>query len=92
MISQQGPHPDAARSRLRGLVDKVDQELSLLPTLVDAKDGSQPNGLRGAWAELVEQLALGPEPEVRDCPSCGHICMRTATICGHCWSKLPELA
>jgi hypothetical protein len=36
----------------------------------------------------VGQLALGPEPEYRQCPACQHTVMRVATICGHCWTKL----
>ena len=34
---------------------------------------------------------LGPIPEVRDCPHCGRVGMRAATVCGHCWKKLPPL-
>ena len=48
-------------------------------------------GLTGPWAELVAQLALGPEPEVRECPSCEAIGMREATKCGFCWTKLAPL-
>lgn len=44
--------------------------------------------MAAAWAELVAQLALGPEPEVRECPVCKHVGMRAATRCGHCWTKL----
>ena len=51
-------------------------------------------GLREAWTALVEALALGPAPELRDCPSCGKSGMRAATRCGSCWIVLipPEAA
>jgi hypothetical protein len=45
-------------------------------------------GLREAWTALVEALALGPAPELRDCPSCGNTGMRAATRCGSCWVAL----
>jgi hypothetical protein len=41
-----------------------------------------------AVTDLVDQLALGSEPEVRECPVCKHIGMRAATLCGYCWTKL----
>jgi hypothetical protein len=40
------------------------------------------------WAALVAALALGPAPELRDCPSCGKAGMRAATRCGYCWLAL----
>ncbi len=81
--------PDAARSRLRATVATIEREIARLPGQVTDDDGgSQPNGLAAACADLVEQLALGPEPEVRACPVCKHIGMRAATLCGHCWTKL----
>jgi hypothetical protein len=92
MVVQQGPHPDAARSRLRGLVAKVTQEIEHLSEPANAEAAKKPNGLNDAWTALVKQLDLGPEPEVRDCPHCGHICMRAATVCAYCWKELPAPA
>jgi len=40
------------------------------------------------WAELVEQLALGPEPELRECPACKYVAMRDATRCASRWTSL----
>ena len=81
--------PDAARSRLRAIVATVNGEIARLTLPVTAVDGtSPPNGLRVSWDELVEQLALGPEPDVRECPVCHHIGMREARVCGYCWTPL----
>ena len=91
MTGPRGPHPDAARSRLRGAVTKIDREIDRLPGQLAADDKKVPNPLREAWGELVELLALGPEPEVRECPSCHHIGMRAATVCGYCWTHLEPL-
>jgi len=33
----------------------------------------------------------GPEPEVRTCPTCRHIGMSNATLCGYCWTRLTPL-
>ena len=89
MASQGFSPPDAARSRLRAIVATVDGEISRLTLPVTTEDSkSQPNGLRVSWDQLVEQLALGPEPEVRECPVCHRIGMRAATICGYCWTRL----
>jgi hypothetical protein len=70
-------------------VATIEREIAGLPGQVTDHDGrSQPNGLLASWNDLVEQLALGPEPEVRECPVCRHIGMRAATRCGYCWTKL----
>ena len=75
--------PDARRSRLRATVATIERELARLP-LAD--------GLQAAVADLVQQLALGPEPEYRRCQVCQQVGMSTATICGRCWNKLTPLA
>jgi hypothetical protein len=51
----------------------IECELARLPRPVagDAS-GTSPTGLLASFADLVEQLALGPEPEVRECPVCKH--------------------
>ncbi|MCA9677195.1 MAG: hypothetical protein H6709_13820 [Kofleriaceae bacterium] len=71
-------HPDAKRSRLRGLIAKFDQELT----------GTEPAPMVAAWQNLVAALDLGPEPEVKTCPTCGAIGLRNASRCGHCWAHL----
>jgi hypothetical protein len=90
MNSQRFAVPDAARSKLRATVARIEREISRLPTQVTDDTGSPPNGLLASFADLVEQLALGPEPETRECPVCKHIGMRAATLCGYCWTKLTE--
>jgi hypothetical protein len=81
--------PDAACSRLRATVAAISREISQLPIQVtDGAIRNPPNGLRASFADLVDQLALGPEPEVRQCPVCKRTGMRAATLCGYCWTKL----
>ncbi len=83
------PHakgPDPARSRLRATVAKMDRELEALRATSPGASGH--DALFASFADLVDQLALGPEPEVRECPKCGGIGMRIATVCGACWTKL----
>ena len=80
------PRPDAERSQLRAIVAKLDKEISLLaPAGVCSASATD---LRASWADLVELLALGPEPELRECPVCQHIGIRAATRCGYCWTSL----
>jgi hypothetical protein len=81
------PHGDADVVRLRTIITAIDRELSLLPGSTSG-DRAGGDALRTSWAELVEVLALGPAPETRQCPICGHLGMRAATRCGNCWSKL----
>ena len=81
--------PDSKRSRLRATVAAIEQELARLPPDVTNDNRASPAGaLRASVADLVAQLALGPEPEYRQCPTCRHVGMRVATVCGHCWTKL----
>jgi hypothetical protein len=81
--------PDAARSRLRATVATIERDISRLPRQLPDDDSKSPlRGLLASFADLVEQLQLGPEPELRECPVCGHSGMRAATLCGYCWAKL----
>jgi hypothetical protein len=81
--------PDSKRSRLRATVAAIEQELARLPPEVTNDNGATAAaGLRASVADLVGQLALGPEPQYRQCPTCKHTGMRVATVCGHCWTKL----
>jgi hypothetical protein len=79
---------DPARARLRATVATIEREISRLPGQATGDGKSPPSGLLASFTDLVAQLALGPEPEVRRCPVCQRIGMRTATVCGYCWTKL----
>jgi hypothetical protein len=88
-MSVQRNGPDAARSRLRSTVATIEHEIARLKKEGVGADGkSLLDTLSARWGELVAQLALGPEPEVRECPSCSGIGIREATLCGFCWTKL----
>ena len=80
-----------ASSRLRPIVSRVDRAMSSVLARTEAGQSAPPEDLLESWAELVEALALGPEPELRDCPVCGRRGMRAATRCGYCWAKLTPL-
>lgn len=77
----QGVEP--AKSRLRATIAAMEKEIVSLP--------GQGSGLRRSFNDLVAQLGLGPEPEVRVCPVCQHVGMRAATLCSHCWTKLAPM-
>jgi hypothetical protein len=67
----------------------MEHEIARLPMQVARIDGdSSPNDLSATFADLVAQLALGAEPELRECPVCKHLGMRAATRCGYCWTTL----
>lgn len=83
--------PDDARDALRAIVATIDGEISRLAEPTRSEAAGTTKELRSSWAELVELLALGPVPEVRECPICRHIGMRAATRCGHCWTRLSPL-
>ena len=73
--------PDG-RAQLRAVMATIDREVATL---------SDHALLSSSWAELVELLAVGPAPRVRECPVCKHTGMREATRCGYCWTKLSPL-
>lgn len=72
---------------MASLEREIRTELARRPRPISA-EGSTQSTLLASFADLVEQLALGPEPEVRPCPVCQGIVMRAATLCGHCWTRL----
>jgi hypothetical protein len=87
-----GSVPDPKSSKLRATIAAIERDLSRLPPeIVDGGGVAAVDGLRASVAELVRQLALGPEPAYRQCPVCQHILMRGATVCGYCWTKLAPL-
>jgi hypothetical protein len=77
---------------LRPVVAAIDREMSRLTdgTLSEGRTGF--GELLESWAELVKLMALGPAPEMRECPACGHRGTRAATRCGFCWTPLTPLA
>jgi hypothetical protein len=66
----------------------IEHKLADLPVASTATDNETIAELRAFWGELVTLLALPPNHEVRECPSCHQMAMRHATRCGNCWSKL----
>lgn len=74
---------DKAVTTLRTLVAKIESELA---------SATPAEALRAAWTEMVEILALGPPPELRQCATCGNSGLRAATRCMYCWSSLPLLS
>ena len=80
---------NSGQDRLRAVVATINHELLSRSDDDRARDGDR---LASSWAELVDLLALGPAPELRECPSCGHRGLRAATLCGYCWRKLTPIA
>lgn len=75
-------YSDQAMAKLRVAVSTIEHEIEVSP---------QAPAFVAAWAELVSILALGPEPETRECPVCHGIGMRAASRCGQCWAALERL-
>jgi len=75
--------------RLRAAVATIESDMASLSTRVTTgNDKATLAGLATSWSELVKLLALGPSPDVRECPQCKHTAMRAATRCGFCWVRL----
>jgi len=73
---------------VRAAVGTMDREVALLGAGISMGEPDGLESLRFSWRALVDALALGPEPEYRDCPHCGATGMRAATRCGNCWKLL----
>jgi hypothetical protein len=73
---------------VRSAVEAMDREVASLTDRTPGANAAGLTDLRSSWGKLVEVLALGPAPELRDCPHCGTTGMRAATRCGKCWAKL----
>jgi hypothetical protein len=73
---------------VRAAVRALDREVTLLGEHAPAGQGAGLDPLRASWQALRDALALGPDPEYRNCPYCGAIGMRAATRCGDCWKVL----
>ena len=73
---------DKSLETLRSLITIVDRELP--------KATASPE-LQAAWDDMVKTLALGPAPQLRQCPRCNASAMRAATRCSSCWVALEAL-
>ncbi|MEZ4403540.1 MAG: hypothetical protein R3B06_26185 [Kofleriaceae bacterium] len=70
-------------TRLRTLIASVEREMAATPPSAE---------VRTAFTALVDQMALGDEPEMRPCPACQAPCRVAASRCGFCWKDLPAVA
>lgn len=77
---------------LRPIVEALDREMARLLARCHQAGPTDTTALRSSWAKLVDFLELGAPPELRECPSCGGVGMRTATRCATCWTKLEPTA
>ena len=75
-------------SRLRILVAAVGKEIALAPGATAPESQPPRTALDTTWSSLVGMLDLGTEPEMRSCPTCGHLCTLGASRCGHCGRQL----
>lgn len=73
---------------LRAFVDVVEKDVLAVSARAAPQDAAEVARLARSWAKLVDHLALGPAPELRDCPHCGATGNSAATRCGACWAKL----
>lgn len=80
-----------ARAHLRATLTNVEQQIERLSGQTGPGEIAALGELRASWAELLKLLALEPEPEVKECPTCKRTVMREARMCGHCWTKLKPL-
>ncbi len=73
---------------LREFVDVVGRDVARVSQNTPGQEPASTVRLVASWGRLVDFLALGPAPELHDCPYCGRVGMRAATRCGYCWKKL----
>lgn len=85
--------PYGEQSELRAAVAAMSSELARVPGLVVGEQGGgvRRNELLSRWKELLDVLALSPEPELRLCPACGESIMAAATRCRGCWRRVAPL-
>jgi hypothetical protein len=77
---------------IRNLIANVEGGVAKVEALGAGDTSSAAKELRASWAALVENLAVGPAPKTRACPSCKKLIMHDATRCIHCWEKSPPPA
>ena len=78
---------NSSQDRLRETVAAVDHDVAALSRSESDAHAGEYQRLSTSWAELVDELALGPAPRLTPCPVCGHDCRIDATVCGFCWTK-----
>lgn len=83
--------PHAVRGQIRPLIATIDRGMSQSSTMTERQGDQLTDEVRSSWAGLVELLAVGPAPEVRECPVCQRVGMRDAERCGYCWTTLSPL-
>lgn len=76
---------------LRRTMAEIERHIALLTNGVADEQRTHVAALDASWRELVTLLALGPAPQLRQCPICGNSGMRAATVCGYCWTRLAPL-
>jgi hypothetical protein len=90
MNDQQWDGLDPARSRLRVLVARVGANLVRIEAgPLDQAFSSEIRILAQNWQDLVTALALGEEPQLRNCPHCRRGVLREATRCRYCMRPSP---
>jgi hypothetical protein len=81
-----------AEAGLLFAVSAMDRDLTALSRCATTAEGAAAAAAAlESWAELVDELALGPAPDVRRCPECNHLGMSAATLCGFCWTRLTPI-
>jgi hypothetical protein len=75
--------------QLRAVIADMNHQLERLLHQANSEEAQKTVAeVMASFAALVKLLALGPVPEVRECPFCKRTVMRAATLCGYCWAKL----
>ena len=90
-VAYGGEGESRQNANLRPVVAALDRQISRLAGGTPTETRTAIGELLLSWAELIELLALGPAPELRQCPVCKHRGMRAATRCGFCWAALVPL-
>jgi hypothetical protein len=77
-------------STIRAAVEAVDREVCRLVDLERASvaDGLSVRGLHASWESLLDLMAMGPDPELMQCPICGRPGESGAGHCWTCWEAL----
>lgn len=82
--------PDPTQFRLRTTLATLERRIDRASA--SGLPGDLARRLRASLAALTQQLALRPASDVRACPQCQSIGIRSTTICGNCWTRLEALA
>jgi hypothetical protein len=87
MLAMSSP-PYAELIRLRGVIAAVEREMGPVTRHSESQAVGSTSGLVTAWDDLLKVLAVGPEPDLDECPYCARVIVRGATRCRECWRKL----